>query len=183
MKKILTIASMMIFFIQNNIFATSSSSLHNNYKNLLENTIWLVPPSTLLAFSYSADGYTPTSDQTVWVIDGYEGSYFFGHSYTVLGGSTFSKRNLLGTITNEGRVYITFYTEGDASASTDLINGIGTFEKTQGVYQFTMQMNSGDDTSGVSHWSYMINAEDNPKYYNQLPGTTSSVPEFLEQFD
>ncbi|MES2199153.1 MAG: hypothetical protein V4489_03175 [Chlamydiota bacterium] len=122
----LVISLIMMFFAHNPIFAITLPNLHDNYKNLLENTIWLVPPSTLRA--YSANGYVPETDQTVWVISQYDGGYFFGNSYTLIGESTFSQRQFIGTITNVGHVYITFYTEGASSKNTDLINGIGTFQ-------------------------------------------------------
>lgn len=157
----------------------------NNFKNLIENTTWIVPPSTLLAYEYTYSSYTPVTDQTVWVIDDYEGGYFFGNSYTAIVDSpnptVYTQKKMIGTVTDGGAVYITFIPSG-ATSSTDLVNGVGTFVKLQGSYQFVMQMNSGSNTDGLSHWSYMISITESSPYYNHLPGVDESLPEFLANF-
>lgn len=160
----------------------------NNFKNLIENTIWIVPPSTLLAYQYtnaSPPTYTSVTDQTVWVIDNYDGGYFFGNSYTEIitppSSITYSQKQIIGTVTDGGAVYITFISPG-SPAFTDLVNGIGVFSKLQGSYQFVMQMNSGDNSQGMSHWSYMISIDENSPYYYNLPGVNQSLPEFLTNF-
>jgi hypothetical protein len=156
---------------------------NDTYKYFIENSIWVVPPSTLLAYSYSSGTVTPIVDQTVWVISSYNDGFFLGKSYAALGGTaTLSQMNLLGTITNEGAVYITFYPLSGSTTSSDLVNGIGSFTKQQGIYCFTMQMNSGSSTNGLSHWSYMVSVTPGTPYYESLPGVGLSVPQFLELF-
>lgn len=159
-----------------------SAGLHDSYKYLIENTIWIVPPSTLLAYQYDLGTYVAIEDQTVWVINEYDGGYFFGDAYTGLNGTTtLTHAKMLGTITNSGDVYITFYPTSGIAFS-NLINGIGNFRKEQGAYRFVMQMNSGSNTEGVSHWSYMISINENSPYYSNLPGVGLSVPEFISLF-
>lgn len=155
--------------------------LHDSYKYLIENTIWVVPPSTLLAYSYDSDSVSAEVDQTVWIIDSYDGGFFTGQAYTGINGtSTLSQKSMLGSITNNGNVYITFYS-GSASPS-GLVSGIGIFKKEQGNYCFIMQMNSGSASQGISHWSYMVSVTPDSAYYQDLPGVGLSVPEFLDLF-
>lgn len=162
-----------------------SQDYQNNFTNLIKNTIWIVPPSTLLAYQYSPSSYTSVTDQTVWIIDNYDNGYFFGSSYTAVidssNSTTYSQKKILGTVTNGGAVYITFIPSGSIS-TTDLVNGIGTFVNLQGSYQFVMQMNAGSATNGLSHWSYMISINENSPYYDNLPGVNQSLPEFLSNF-
>lgn len=157
----------------------------NNFPYHLNNTTWIVPPSTLLAYEYSPTSYTPVTDQTVWIIDKYDQGYFFGNSYTAIIDSsnsiTYSQKKMLGTITPEGAVYITFIPTG-AISSTDLVNGIGTFFIPLTGCQFVMQMNAGSTTNGLSHWSYMISIDENSPYFYNLPGVNQSLPDFLSNF-
>lgn len=174
--------SMFLILLTNFLF---SQDYQNNFTNLIKNTIWIVPPSTLLAYEYSPTSYTAVTDQTVWIIDGYDNGYFFGNSYTaVINGSdpiNYTQKKILGTVTSGGGVYITFIPSGTIS-TTDLVNGIGTFANLQGSYQFIMQMNAGSTTSGLSHWSYMISINENSPYYNNLPGVNQSLSDFLKNF-
>ena len=161
-----------------------SQDYQNNFANLIENTIWIVPPSTLLAYEYSPSSYTAVTDQTVWVIDDYDNGYFFGNAYTAVinsGSTTYTQKKMLGTVTSGGTVYITFIPSGSI-ASTDLVNGLGTFVKLQGSYQFVMQMNAGSATDGLSHWSYMMSIDQSSPYYYNLPGVNQSLPDFLSNF-
>lgn len=161
-----------------------SQDYQNNFTNLIKNTIWIVPPSTLLAYKYSTSSYTAVTDQTVWIVDGYDDGYFFGNAYTAVidsDSTTYTQKKMLGTVTNGGAVYITFIPAG-AISTTDLVNGIGTFVNLQGSYQFVMQMNAGSTTDGLSHWSYMISINQNSPYYDNLPGVNQSLPEFLSNF-
>ncbi len=154
-----------------------------NYKKHIENTIWIVPPSTLLAYEYIDGTSTPVSDQTVWVIGNYDQGYFFGTAYASINQSTLSSFNLVGSITPCGDVYITFFPLSGSSQSTDIVAGIGIFTKIHGKYQFIMQMNSAQNTlEGLAHWSYMISVKPDDYFYQNLPGENMSVPEFLSQF-
>ncbi|MBV8802435.1 MAG: hypothetical protein JO131_05655 [Gammaproteobacteria bacterium] len=143
---------------------------------------WVVPPQTLLSYLYNNATVTPASDQTVWVTANYNQGYFSGQSYTAINNSILSQKYLIGSVTTEGKVYITFYS--GTSTSTDLVTGIGTLNvNSAGQCTFTMQMNSGQNgVSGLIHWSYMVPVKPGDPYYNNLPGTNMSVPQFLAQF-
>lgn len=173
--------SVILIVLTNILF---SQDYQNNFANLIKDTVWIVPPSTLLAYQYSPSSYTAVTDQTVWVIDGYDNGYFFGSSYTAVinsGSTTYTQKKILGTVTSGGAVYITFIPTG-AVSTTDLVNGIGTFVNLQGSYQFVMQMNAGSTLDGLSHWSYMISINQNSPYFYNLPGVNQSLPEFLSHF-
>ncbi|SRR5579883_128712 len=152
------------------------------YEYCFKNTTWVVPPETLLSYLYNNATVTSAVDQTVWVFSTYNQGYFAGQSYTAINNSILSQKYLIGSVTSEGKVLITFYS--GTSASTDLVSGTGVLEvKSSGQCTFTMQMNSGQNgVNGLIHWSYMIPVNPGDPYYNNLPGTQMSVPQFLAQF-
>ncbi len=155
----------------------------NKYRKYLENTTWVVPPSTLLAYDYENGTAVPVSDQTVWVINKFDGGYFFGDCYTSINRVPSTHKKLVGSITSFGDVYITFYSISGNLTKTDVVDGIGNFRKIDGEYVFVMQMNSAQNNLfGLSHWSYMISVTKNDPFYKHLPGENMSVPEFISQF-
>lgn len=176
----------LISIILFNLFSTAAyaSNSADPYQYCFNNSTWIVPSQTLLAYEYANEVLTPVSDQTVWVISTYNQGYFCGQSYTgINNNSTLSQKYLIGTVTPDGKVNITFYS--GTSTSTDLISGEGTLTaKSSGQCSFTMQMNSGQNgVNGLVHWSYMIPVKPGDPLYNDLPGTNHmSVPEFLSQF-
>lgn len=160
-----------------------SKDIHETYKNHLENSVWIVPPSTLLAYEYTNGMQIPVSDQTVWVIDHYDQGYFFGTSYTALDGNPSSQRNLLGSVTPKGEVYITFFPLSDDTQDTDIVDGVGIFKTHKGKFYFVMQMNSAQNSpTGLAHWSYMISVKPADYFYRHLPGLDISVPDFINEF-
>lgn len=155
----------------------------DQYDYCFNNSTWIVPPQTLLSYLYDNGVVTPADDQTVWVIASYDQGYFSGQSYTAIDITTLSQKYMIGSVTSEGKVFITFYS--GTSASTDLVSGVGTLNvKSSGQCYFTMQMNSGQNgVSGLIHWSYMLPVNPGDVYYQNLPGTGGmSVPQFLSQF-
>ncbi len=48
----------------------------DKYKKYIENTTWIVPYETLLAYTYTENSQTPVQDQTVWKIHTYDNGYF-----------------------------------------------------------------------------------------------------------
>ncbi len=156
---------------------------NKKYKSELENTTWIVPPATLPAIQYEAGSELTVADQTVWTINRYENGYFFGDAYAAINGAPSSHKNLVGSVTPYGDVYITFYpTEGNVQES-DVIVGIGKFRKIHGKYTFIMQMNSGvNNLAGLSHWSFMISVDPDDYYYQNLPSLGISVPAFINEF-
>jgi len=122
--------------------SNKTSNSADPYQYCFNNTIWIVPPQTLLAYLYDNASVVPASDQTVLVISNYNQGYFSGQSYTEINASILSQKYLIGSVTPEGKVLITFYF--GSSSSTDLVTGTGTLSvKSSGQCTFTMQMNSG----------------------------------------
>lgn len=158
-------------------------SAENKYERHLKNTVWVVPPSTLLAYKYSSSSQVPVSDQTVWVINEVNQGYFFGDSYTTLNSNPSSHKRIVGSITPQGAVNISFSPTDNVQDSDDIIEGVGRFEKRKGQYVFIMQMNSDpSNLTGLSHWSYMISVKPKNYFYQHLPGVDISVPEFISLF-
>ena len=160
----------------------NASNVVDPYQYCFTNSSWVVPPQTLLAYLYDNGTVTPAIDQTVWVINTYDRGYFAGQSYTAINNAILSQKYLIGSVTSEGQVFMTFYS--GTSTSTDLITGLGNLKvKSSGQCLFTMQMNSGQNgVSGLTHWSYMIPVHPGDVFYNNLPGTNMSVPQFIAQF-
>lgn len=155
----------------------------DKFKRHIENTIWIVPPTTLLAYQYIDGISVPVTDQTVWVINRFDQGYFFGDAYTSLNAEPSSHTTFVGSVTPFGAVYMTFFPITDNPPSTDVVTGIGNFTKVDGKYFFVMQMNSAQNSlQGLSHWSYMISVKPDDFFYRHLPGENMSVPEFLAEF-
>src|SRR5689334_5102844 len=89
------------------------------YQYCFATSTWVVPPQTLLSYLYNNGTAAPASDQTVWVFSNYNHGYFTGQSYTSINNSILSQKFLIGSVTPEGKVYITFYS--GTSTSTDLV--------------------------------------------------------------
>ena len=141
-----------------------------------KNTIWIVPPNTLLAYTFNNSTQNSIIDQTIWVIDKVDNGYFFGIAYANVGG-TYSKNYLNGSITKNNDVYISFQN------NSSIVTGIGKFSDNK----FQMQMSTPSKNSNVMHWSFMISVNKNDKYYKKLPGSKTfnngkylSVPEFIK---
>src|SRR5918911_708169 len=87
----------------------------------LQDTYWCVLPENLPALQFDAGDNTLAwvVDQTVWHVTGYRGGYFWGVSATLIrpAGGQAPQRGpgyapvcftMLGTITPEGRIHLTF---------------------------------------------------------------------------
>lgn len=155
----------------------------NDHKlhKLFKKSIWIVPPSTLLAYKTLNDIHMKAIDQTIWVIDKYEKGYIFGTAYAIIDGELSSTTTLIGSITPLGDVLFAFYNDNT------ITSGQGKFIKIDGMWQFLMQMNTLNNISsnvvGLSHWSYMIKITDKCDAYHKLPGIGLSVPEMINKFN
>ena len=157
----------------------------------LENTYWYVTPENLSALQFDPDDNTLAwiVDQTVWQITGYRNGYFWGISSTLVKqpdgqilkhgpGSKPVSFSMLGTITPDGKVYLTFIPVIAPSHQSAVI-GVGCVTQHQGSMSFEMQMSSGSDTR-TAHWAYMMRVEPNDPAWESLPGVGISVPEMLK---
>jgi hypothetical protein len=147
----------------------------------LANTSWYVPTANLPAVLYnSATGsQTIVSDQTVFHITGYVDGYFWGDTVTQLGSSAAVSSTLLGSVTPQGKVLLTF-TQTSSSSSPSITNGFGTMQRKLGKWTMENQMfTSPAETVQIGHWAYMVQTRPGLPSWTSLPPSGESVPEFL----
>lgn len=143
----------------------------------LEGTTWYVPTSGLPAYVYipAVNQLVPIQDQTVYTITGYRNGYFWGRTTTSVNGVS-SCKSLVGSVTPEGRVYLTFTTYPfDGSASTV---GIGMMVFKAGQWTMINQMSTGSASAQVGHWAYMVRTSSGSDSWQSLPGVETSVEDF-----
>ncbi len=153
----------------------------------LADTYWCVPPANLPALRLEeGDKLAWQVDQTVWHITGYGDGYFWGVSATLLraAGEAASEQGpgsqplgftMLGSITPEGRVYLTFIPVSAGSITT----GIGRAVPHETGWSLEMQMATGSHAQTTAHWAYMVRVQEGDPYWDFLPGFGLSVPEML----
>lgn len=162
--------------------------------NWLQDTYWYVPMSDLPAMQYDAARNTLSwvTDQTVWHIVGYRDGYFWGTCSVLLldagqevplrgRGSRPVGLSLLGTITPEGRVHLTFV-PGVALTSDHATTGIGCAIEREGQIALEMQMSTGS-LKRTAHWARMVQTRDGDPSWDSLPGIGLSVPAMLNGID
>lgn len=156
--------------------------------SFLNHSQWYVPTATLPAVEMNlADGkVTGVVDQTVWDITGYRYSYFWGRTAAVftrqVGGKpqmSLSCATMLGSVTPDGQVYITFVPQGQKTALA-AVRGIGTLKPSGHGWLFQMQMSTGTTTL-VAHRSYMAQCKTGEACEARLPGSELSLSQFLAQ--
>ena len=146
----------------------------------LEGTTWYVPTSGLPAYLYLAEEnqLVPVSDQTVYMITGYRNGFFWGKTAGKLGNSEVSCSSLVGSVTPEGSVYLTFtpfpYAEGSEATV-----GIGNMTRKAGKWSMLNQMSTGSGSVQVGHWAYMLQTNPGASSWSSLPGVAMSVPDFM----
>ena len=168
---------------------TNLSSSNPTTWSWLADTYWYVPPVNLPALRYAGDDNTLTwlVDQTVWHLAGYRDGYFWGVCATLLrnAGEAVPERGpgsqprsftMLGSITPEGRVHITFLPGSRGSATI----GLGRAVPHGAEWALEMQMSSGSTQQPTLHWAYMIQVRPGDPEWDSLPGVGISVPEMLE---
>jgi hypothetical protein len=158
--------------------------------SFLNHSQWYVPTATLPAVEMNlANGQVSgVVDQTVWDITGYRYSYFWGRTAAVftrqVGGKpqmSLSCATMLGSVTPDGQVYITFVPKGQKTALA-AVRGIGTLKPTAHDWLFQMQMATGTTTL-VAHRSYMAQCKKGEPCQSKLPGSDLSLTQFLAQCD
>ena len=149
----------------------------------LENTYWYVPPANLPAVLYnsSTGALVPVQDQTVYHIVAYKNGYFWGQSATQLGSSQPSYSTMLGSVTPERRVLLTFTVTGD-STSPSITEGFGEMQRKRGQWTMENQMfTAPNETLQIGHWAYMLQTHPGLASWRSLPSAGVSVPAFLNQ--
>jgi hypothetical protein len=157
----------------------------------LQDTYWCVRREDLPALQLDPENNTLSwvIDQTVWHITGYGNGYFWGVSATLIRQSEeeISQQaqasrpicfRMLGTITPEGRVHLTFIPSLTSSSQSATI-GIGCAAEHRSGLSLEMQMSSGSDTR-TAHWAYMARVKPGDSSWESLPGVGISVPQMLQ---
>jgi hypothetical protein len=146
-------------------------------------TYWYVPAGNLLAFQWNADtpqSPTPIDDQTVWHIERYENGYFFGPVAAQFAGYPRVCQYATGSVTPDGRVYISFTSVKAIPLGTPAITtGIGKMVRADGEWTFNMQMASGSETTQVTHWAFMLQCRPEEPCWTDLPGVDQTLPQLL----
>jgi len=151
----------------------------------LENTYWYVPARNLRAvvFDPSSNALAPVSDQTVYHITGYREGYFWGKCVTQLGSGSASGSSLVGSVTPQGKILLSF-TSNDSSSSPSVTLGYGVMQRKAGGWTMENQMFTSPDSSvQIGHWAYMVQTRPGLRSWRSLPGSGLSVPDFLNQVD
>lgn len=144
-------------------------------------TYWYVPPQNLTATVFYSQSNTilPVSDQTVFQITGYRSGYFWGKSVTQIGTSSPSGTSMVGSVTPEGRVLLTFTTTSQGGSPT-VTEGFGQMRRKFGQWTMENQMFTAPGSSvQLGHWAYMVTTRLGRQSWDSLPGVGVSVPTFL----
>jgi hypothetical protein len=150
----------------------------------LKDTYWYVPARNLLALTFDAGTETlsPTTDQTVWHITGYTGNYFWGRVVAALKNGPVTNtvcQSLVGSVTPEGRVLLTFVPTNPGSQS-EVIRASGDMRLAQGRWTVEPQMSSGPSAQRqVAHWAYMTQCLPGDAVCQSLPGLGQSIDSLL----
>jgi hypothetical protein len=146
----------------------------------LNGTTWYVPTSGLPAYIYTPlqNTITPVQDQTVYTITGYRNGYFWGRTAGQVGTNDISCMSLVGSVTPEGSIYLTF-TPFPFSPGDEPTIGVGTMVRKSGKWTMQNQMSTGTPSLQLGHWAYMVQTNPDSASWSSLPGVGVSVPEFM----
>lgn len=147
----------------------------------LNGTTWYVPTSGLPAYTYTPlnNTITPVQDQTVYTITGYRNGYFWGRTAGQIDTNDVSCMSLVGSVTPEGKIYLTF-TPFPFSPGDEPTIGVGTMVRKAGKWMMQNQMSTGSPSLQIGHWAYMVQTKPNTASWYSLPGVGVSVPDFME---
>jgi hypothetical protein len=146
----------------------------------LKGTTWYVPASGLPAYLYVPDQnqLIPVKDQTVYMITGYRNGYFWGRTAAKLSSGEISCSSLVGSVTPEGSVYLTFNTFPYMEGAEPTV-GIGKMTIKTGKWSMLNQMSTSSGSVQVGHWAYMLQTYPGASSWSSLPGVGMSVPDFI----
>lgn len=145
----------------------------------INGTTWYVPKSGLPAYLYSPtqNRLVPIQDQTVYTITGYRNGYFWGTTAAQIDENDITCKSLVGSVTPEGSIYLTFTDYPHVDGSTTTI-GLGNMVQKAGQWTMANQMSTGSSSAQVGHWAYMVQSKPGDASWASLPGVDTSVPDF-----
>ena len=156
----------------------------------LKDTYWYVLTSDLPAPQFDPDKNQISwlVDQTVWHIVGYENGYLWGVTSLMMydAGAGIPKHGplsrpihltLLGSVTPNGRVQMTFMPPGSLGSPT---MGVGHMVEYRGAWGFEMQMSTDRMGTRVLHWATMVQTRPGDDSWDKLPGLSYTVPQMLD---
>lgn len=144
----------------------------------LQDTYWYVPEAYLPAISQTTGNGTATittvADQTLWHIERVENNYILGSSVLYLDGQFSGTSSMVGSVTPEAGVYLSFtpLNQSETTAGSPPPFGVGHLTQYQGAWAFLMQMTNGTNAANLSHWAYMVRTTPDDPSWTDLP----SVP-------
>ena len=146
----------------------------------LKGTTWYVPTTGLPAYVYvpAQNQIVPVQDQTVYTITGYRNGYFWGRTATKLGDNAVTCKSLVGSVTPEGKIYLTF-TNHPYTVGTEATIGVGSMVPKIGQWTMANQMSTGSSAVQVGHWAYMVQSKPGSASWYSLPGVNMSVQDFM----
>jgi hypothetical protein len=148
----------------------------------LAGTFWYVPAPNLPAFLLDAQQreVRPIADQTVYFISDYQLGYFWGMTALKVGPSPVTCMSLLGSVTPEGDVLLTF-TPVSGSSDGLVTQGFGVMRERAGQWTMENQMTTGPNARfQLAHWAYMLQTRPGEASFQSLPGVNVSVPTFMQ---
>lgn len=147
----------------------------------LNGTTWIVPTSGLPAYVYvpEQNQLVPVQDQTVYTITGYRNGYFWGRTAAKLGNNDVSCKALVGSVTPEGQIYLTFTDHPYIDGTSTTTIGIGTMVRKGRQWTMANQMSTGSSAQ-IGHWAYMVQSKPSSASWYSLPGVNMTVPEFMQ---
>ena len=181
MKTYLLVISSLVLVLASLQFKSGEAATTDKW-SWLWGTYWYVPTKNLPAYSYSpiTNTVTSVSDQTMFHITNYENGYFSGDVVGQIGSNGPACMSLVGSVTPEGKVYLSFNILPYSPTNTATI-GIGDMVRKGGSWTMENQMSSGPTASQVGHWAYMVLTKPGLPSWASLPGVNVSVQQFLSQ--
>ncbi len=145
----------------------------------LADTYWCVPTPNLPAVIYdtTSGALMPVADQTVFHVTGYRRGYFWGETVTQLGSSAPTSSALVGSVTPQGRVLLSFHSTTGATTT-----GLGVMTRSPAGWTMENQMFTGTSDGQIGHWAYMTRTRPGMASWRSLPSAGVSVPTFLGNY-
>lgn len=145
----------------------------------MADTYWYVPTPNLAAVVYepTSGALTPVADQTVFHITGYRRGYFWGETVAQFGSNAPSSSALVGSVTPQGRVLLSFTSTSGATTS-----GFGVMARSRAGWTMENQMFSSASGGQIGHWAYMVQTRPGMASWRSLPSVGVSVPTFLSNY-